>query len=313
MEEIQIENLSTLFNGAVTQPAAGDKTVCGVGRKSLPFWLRKRRIGGGSRVSNLIKELKLKTVCQEALCPNMEECFSRGTATFLILGGICTRSCNFCSVGKGRPSPPDEEEPSKLAMAVRRMGLKHIVVTSATRDDLRDGGSNHYRKTIQALKEINRLKVEVLVPDFQGSREALITVLEAGPDILSHNIETVPRLYPRIRPGASYERSLGVLEFTKKQCKNIKTKSGIMLGLGESLQEVLETLSDLKRVGCDILTLGQYLRPTREQLPVQRYLEPEEFKEYKKLAFSLGFVKVEAGPFVRSSYYSEGFLEGSER
>ncbi len=290
-------------------------------RKALPPWLRKRRLGGGSRVSTLISGLGLKTVCQEALCPNIGECFSRGTATFLILGGICTRGCSFCSVKKGKPTPPEEEEPARLAMAVRMMGLTHVVVTSVTRDDLPDGGSGHYARAIHALRQaatepqaiVRRITLEVLVPDFQGSEEALITVLRAGPDILSHNLETAPRLYPEVRQGASYERSLRVLEFTKKQCKNIKTKSGIMLGLGESRQEVLEVLGDLRAVGCDVLTLGQYLRPTREQLPVQRYLEPWEFEECKELAYSMGFREVEAGPFVRSSYYSSASLEGLDR
>jgi lipoic acid synthetase len=279
-----------------------------VGR--LPIWLRKRRLGGGSRVSNIIKELRLRTVCQEALCPNMEECFSGGTATFLILGEICTRSCNFCNVRKGIPSPPDKEEPNRISMAVKSMGLKHVVITSVTRDDLPDGGSTHFAKTIQALKEIKDVTVEVLVPDFMASKEALITVLKAGPDILSHNVETVPRLYSRVRPQASYKRSLAVLEFAKKQCKNIKTKTGIMLGLGESLEEVLKTLKDLKKVECDIITIGQYLRPGRGQVPVERYLEPEEFERYKRFALSLGFKEVEAGPFVRSSYYSNATLEG---
>ncbi|MFN3466158.1 MAG: lipoyl synthase [Candidatus Brocadiales bacterium] len=285
------------------------------GRRGLPQWLRKRRMGGVSRVSTLVRGLGLRTVCQEALCPNIEECFSRGTATFLILGGICTRGCNFCSVKKGGVTlpPPDEEEPFRLAVAVRQMGLRHVVVTSVTRDDLPDGGSVHYGKTIRCLKEIGGIEVEVLVPDFQGGQEAVATVLGAGPDILSHNVETVPRLYPVVRPGASYKRSLGVLEFTKKQCKNIKTKSGLMLGLGESRQEVLEVLADLKEVGCDVLTLGQYLRPTREQLPVQRYLEPEEFEEYKRLACSMDFREVKAGPFIRSSYYSGASLEVLEK
>ena len=298
------------------QNTTGDENAWKARRKGLPPWLRKRRIGGASRVSTLVKGLGLRTVCQEALCPNIEECFSRGTATFLILGGVCTRGCNFCSVKKGDPlsgatlSPPDEEEPFRLAVAVRQMGLRYVVVTSVTRDDLPDGGSAHYGKTIRCLKEIGGIKVEVLVPDFQGRQKAVATVLEAGPDLLSHNVETVPRLYPIVRRGASYKRSLGVLEFTKKQCKNIKTKSGLMLGLGESRQEVLEVLADLKEVGCDTLTLGQYLRPTREQLPVQRYLEPEEFEEYKRLACSMDFREVKAGPFIRSSYYSDASLEG---
>ncbi|MDI6759659.1 MAG: lipoyl synthase [Candidatus Brocadiaceae bacterium] len=306
---MRIENPPAFLDGAELQPAAGNKAE----RKAFPPWLRKRRTGGGSRVSSLISGLGLKTVCQEALCPNIEECFSRGTATFLILGGVCTRGCSFCGVRKGTPAPPDGEEPLRLARAVRRMGLRYVVVTSVTRDDLPDGGSAHYKKTIQGLREIKGVEVEVLVPDFQGRQESLTTVLEAGPDILSHNIETVPRLYPQVRQGASYKRSLRVLAFTKKQCKNIKTKSGVMLGLGESRQEVLEVLADLREVGCDVLTIGQYLRPTREQLPVQRYLEPEEFEEYKRLACSMSFQEVKAGPFVRSSYYSNASLEGLER
>jgi lipoic acid synthetase len=302
----------SLLDGEGPQPDHA-RSASGTGRKGLPPWLRKRRPAGDLKVLALIKGLGLRTVCQEALCPNLVECFSRGTATFLILGRVCTRGCSFCSVIKGRPSPPDETEPFGVATAVRRMGLRHVVVTSVTRDDLPDGGSNHYGKTIRELKEIEGILVEVLVPDFQGSHEALTTVLESGPDLLSHNVETVPRLYQEVRQGASYERSLGVLEFVKKQCKNIKTKSGIMLGLGESSKEVLNVLSELKEVGCDVITIGQYLQPTRGQTPVKRYLEPEEFVEYKKLAYLMGFQEVEAGPFVRSSYYSGASLEALER
>ncbi len=272
-------------------------------RGLLPPWLKKRRIGGATRVSAIVKELRLSTVCQEALCPNMEECFSKGTATILILGDVCTRGCGFCGVDKGMPLPPDEGEPHRVSTAVRRMGLRHVVITSVTRDDLADGGSEHYHKTILALKELKGIVVEALVPDFQGRKEALAKVLEAGPDILSHNVETVPRLYTSVRHGASYKRSLGVLEFVKKQCKNIKSKSGMMLGLGEDYREVLEVLKDLRKAGCEILTLGQYLRPSKEHLPVHRFLRPEEFGEYKRLAITLGFQEVKAGPFIRSSYH----------
>lgn len=270
----------------------------------LPPWLKKRVTCGGSmrRVSQALEEFRLKTVCQEALCPNIIECFTRGSATFIILGENCTRTCGFCGVKKGFPGDVEEDEPERLAQAVRLMGLRHAVVTSVTRDDLSDGGSGHFSRVILALKRCKGLKIEVLVPDFRGVWDDVQRVLDAGPHVFAHNVETVPRLYPSVRPEAHYERSLRVLDFANNACKNIRIKSGLMLGLGERKGEVLEVLKDLLRVGCEIVTIGQYLRPSKSHLPVQRFLEPEEFKEYEEAARALGFPEVFSGPFVRSSY-----------
>lgn len=270
----------------------------------LPPWLKKRVICGGSthRVSLALEKFQLKTVCQEALCPNIIECFTRGSATFIILGENCTRACGFCGVKKGLPRDVEEDEPERLARAVRLMGLRHAVVTSVTRDDLSDGGSGHFSRVILALKRCKGLKIEVLVPDFRGVWDDVQRVLDAGPHVFAHNVETVPRLHPSVRPEAHYERSLRVLDFANNACKNIRIKSGLMLGLGERKGEVLEVLKDLLRVGCEMVTIGQYLRPSKNHLPVQRFLEPEEFKEYEETARALGFPEVFSGPFVRSSY-----------
>lgn len=284
-------------------------------RVPLPPWLRKRiQIGGAQgKVLGVLEELRLRTVCQEAICPNITECFSRSTATFIILGDACTRGCGFCAVKRGRPQPVEEDEPERLSEAVRSLGLKYVVVTSVTRDDLPDGGSGHFRRVILTLKRHKYLKIEVLVPDFQGVCQNLEAVLEAGPEVFAHNVETVPRLYAEVRPGAFYKRSLGVLEFAKKQSKNIYTKSGLMLGLGERKEEVLAVLRDLRRAGCDMVTLGQYLRHSMHHRAVERFIEPGEFEEYGEIARSLGFLEVQAGPFVRSSYYAEALLKGAER
>ncbi len=270
----------------------------------LPPWLKKRVICGGStgRVSRTLEEFQLKTVCQEASCPNITECFARGTATFIILGDNCTRTCGFCGVKKGSPGDPEEDEPRRLARAIGLMGLQHVVITSVTRDDMPDGGSRHFSRVVTSLRSHNALKIEVLVPDFRGVRDDVHRVLEAGPHIFAHNMETVPRLYPRVRPEARYERSLRVLEIANRACKNIRIKSGLMLGLGERRKEVIEVLRDLLCVGCQTVTIGQYLRPSRNQLPVERFLAPEEFEEYEETARSLGFLEVFSGPFVRSSY-----------
>lgn len=277
-----------------------------IGRRPsvFPPWLRKGLKGSPGRVSQLLKELRLKTVCQEALCPNIVECFGRNRVTFLILGDTCTRRCGFCNVKKGPLQMVDEEEPWRLLEAVKSLGLRHVVITSVTRDDLPDGGSQHYARVIVALKGHEGLKVEVLTPDFQGRRGCIKRVLEPGPDLFAHNIETVPRLYKGVRPGASYPRSLGVLEFVKRQCKNMAVKSGLMLGLGEGPDEVVAVLKDLRSSGCDVVTLGQYLRPSIGLLAVERFIEPQEFEEYRQTALALGFSRVEAGPFVRSSYYA---------
>ncbi len=272
-----------------------------------PAWLWRNisveRQEAVRRMEELLEGLALHTVCQEALCPNLPECFGQGTATFLILGDVCTRNCRFCAVRKGRPRPPDPEEPERVAEAAARLHLRHVVVTSVTRDDLPDGGAGHFAATVRAIRSrLPEAGVEVLIPDFRGSLAALETVLNAGPDVVNHNVETVPRLYPLIRPQADYRRSLGVLAWIKARAPQTATKSGLMLGLGERTTEVLQLLSDLREARCDELTLGQYLQPTGHQHPVVRYVPPEEFTAYREKAETLGFQKVVAGPLVRSSY-----------
>jgi lipoic acid synthetase len=256
-------------------------------------------------VRALLKNGRLHTVCQEAKCPNVWECFSRHTATFLILGPRCTRNCRFCNVQHGPGGPPDPEEPRRVAEAARAMNLRYVVVTSVTRDDLPDGGSAHFAETIRAIrKSIPGALVEVLVPDFQGSADSIRTVVEARPDVLNHNVETVPRLYPEVRPQAVYERSLDLLRRVREIAPGIPTKSGLMLGLGEKDEEVLGTLRDLRAADCAILTLGQYLQPSKEHLPVARFVPPEEFEKLRGLALEMGFAEVASGPFVRSSYHA---------
>jgi lipoyl synthase len=252
-----------------------------------------------------LRERKLHTVCEEARCPNIGECWSHKTATFLILGDTCTRGCRFCAISKGKPNSLDPEEPQQVAQTVKELGLSHIVVTSVDRDDLPDGGSNHFAQTVLWLKTLNPgIRVEVLIPDFKGDRSALGTVVDSGIDILNHNIETVPRLYRKVRPGAIYCRSLELLNTAKKMRQEILTKSGLMLGVGETLEEVMLTLRDLRDVGCDIVTLGQYLQPSIHQLSVSRYVTPAEFDVLGGNARELGFRHVEAGPLVRSSYHA---------
>jgi lipoic acid synthetase len=270
-----------------------------------PPWLKKRipPFQDIQEIKSILNEADLHTICEEARCPNLGECFSRGTATFLILGGICTRNCGFCAVEHGVPPPTDEAEPERVAQAVKKMGLQYIVITSVTRDDLRDGGAFFFAETIQAIRSLGRkIKVEVLVPDFQGELSSLKIVLNASPDVLNHNIETVSRLYPRVRPLADYKRSLNSLERSKENYPHIPTKSGLMIGLGETEKEVLDLLRDLREVGCDFLTIGQYLQPRLDRLPVMRYVPPEEFEEYKKIGEEMGFKSVASGPFVRSSF-----------
>jgi len=278
---------------------------------SLPSWIRRRfpPQEEWERVERLLRSLSLHTVCESARCPNLGECFRRGTATFLILGDTCTRSCRFCAVKKGIPLPPDPEEPRRVAEAARTLNLRHVVVTSVTRDDLPDGGAEHFAKTIQAIREcLPQVTVEVLVPDFQGSAEALEVVLAACPDVLNHNVETVLRLYPLVRPQADYARSLELLRRTKVRYPGILVKSGLMVGLGETQKEVEAVLWDLKEVGCDVVTIGQYLRPTAWHLPVAAYVPPEVFAYYREYALRLGFRGVASGPFVRSSYRAEEFV-----
>jgi lipoyl synthase len=285
-------------------------------RVRKPDWLRKKLPTGPryEKIRQLLSQSHLHTVCQEARCPNMFECFQSGTATFLILGDRCTRDCRFCAVVHGRPSPPDADEPARVADAAASLGLEYVVVTSVTRDDLPDGGASAFRETIHALrKRMPHVRVEVLIPDFQGSTEALEEVLSAGPNVLNHNIETVPRLYPSVRPGAAYRRSLDVLSNARHLAPGIAVKSGMMLGLGESEKEVEATLHDLAAAGCRLLTLGQYLQPGPQHTPVERFIPPREFHSWKERALKIGFKGVASGPFVRSSYHAREMHEESLR
>ena len=276
-----------------------------------PTWLKKRL-----RTSPDVEETEavvaafgLHTVCSSALCPNRSECFDRNVATFMILGNVCTRRCAFCGVGGGTPLAVDESEPERVAQAVARLGLKYAVITSVTRDDLPDRGAAVFAATLAAIRRITpHARAEILTPDFDGRRELLRVVLAEEPLVFNHNLETVPRLYPTVRPQAFYQTSLGLLRSAKEEGAAF-TKSGLMLGLGEEKEEVLDVLSGLRRVGCDILTLGQYLRPGAKNLPVVRYVTPEEFEEYKEIAERLGFKACASGPFVRSSYYAADLFE----
>jgi lipoyl synthase len=274
-------------------------------RERRPDWL-KVRVPLGERFSQLktlMEGQRLNTVCEEARCPNVAECWNAGTATFMILGEICTRSCGFCAVKTGRPEGLDLEEPFRVAEAIRLMGIRHAVITSVNRDELPDGGAAIFAETIRQARLVNpSISVEVLIPDFQGVRWALDIVIAARPDILNHNTETVPRLYRRVRPQAKYERSLEVIRWGKDS--GMVTKSGLMLGLGETEDEVLRVMEDLRTAGCDILTLGQYLQPTKDHLPVERYVHPDEFRRLKGKGLRMGFRHVESGPLVRSSYHA---------
>jgi lipoic acid synthetase len=273
-----------------------------------PAWLRVSFFGGENYqdLKRILRTLDLNTVCESAHCPNMGECWEHRTATFMILGNICTRACGFCAVPSGKPiGPPDADEPERVARAVERMGLRYAVVTSVNRDDQPDGGAAIFAGTIRAIRErVAGCKVEVLIPDFRGVWPALETVLDARPDVLNHNTETVPRLYSQVRRGALYERSLELLLRVKQISPNTPTKTGMMLGLGERREEVLAAIEDLARQGTDILTLGQYLQPTPEHLPVLRFVHPDEFAEYKEFGERIGFRHVESGPLVRSSYHA---------
>lgn len=254
----------------------------------------------------MITDLKLHTVCESAACPNVGECWNRRTATFMILGNVCTRRCGFCAVQKGGPLPVDYDEPERVGEAVFRMGLSYAVVTSVNRDDRKDGGAELFALTIEAIRRrVPGCKVEVLVPDFQGNRDAMKMVMDATPDVLNHNTETVPRLYRQVRLGARYERSLGMLQYAKELVPETPVKSGLMLGLGESMDEVRDVMTDLQKHRVDILTLGQYLRPSPKHLPIIRYVSPDEFAELRRFGLELGFAHVEAGPLVRSSYHAD--------
>lgn len=274
-----------------------------------PEWLKVRAPGGETfaNLKRMMRSKTLHTVCEEAHCPNIGECWGRGTATFLILGDICTRSCGFCAIKTGRPEPVDPEEPLKVALAVQQMGISHVVITSVNRDELPDQGSTIWAKTIEEVRRLNpKVSIEVLIPDFKGDLNCLERVLDAKPDILNHNVETVPRLYRVVRPQAKYERSLKVLNYAKN--KGFITKTGIMVGIGETFDEVIEVMKDLRKINVDIFTIGQYLQPTPKHLPVDRFVTPEEFKQYRIVGIQLGFRHVESGPLVRSSYHAESHV-----
>ncbi len=284
-------------------------------RLHKPYWLKHKIHSGATcqKVKNLIQDLKLNTVCEEARCPNAGECFSLGTATFLILGNLCTRTCGFCAIEHGPANLPNPDEPYNIARAVQCLGLKYIVITSVTRDDLYDGGASHFARTIGEIrKRTPHVRIEILVPDFQGSSKAINTITKSRPDVINHNIETVPRLYTFARPESNYYRSLSLLETIHKTTPGIITKSGMMLGLGESVGEVRETMRDLLDVKCYVLNLGQYLQPSEKHLPVKRFVTPERFNQWKNEALKMGFKSVTSGPFVRSSYNAgELFIHSS--
>jgi lipoic acid synthetase len=252
----------------------------------------------------ILTDLRLQTVCESARCPNRTECWSQQTATFMILGNVCTRPCGFCSVPKGKTELVELDEPERVAEAAERLGLSHVVITSVTRDDLSDGGADHFYNCVLAVRERTGAAVEVLTPDFMGNTDAIDRVLESSPDVFNHNTETVPRLYHRVRRNAKYQRTLDLLARVKTRRPEIPTKSGLMLGLGETIQEVLEVCADLRSVGCEMITIGQYLQPSAEHLPVERFVPPEEFDEIGQLVRQLGFGMVASGPFVRSSYHA---------
>jgi lipoyl synthase len=274
-----------------------------------PHWLQKKvNPADHSEMDRLLRRLDLNTVCREASCPNISECFRQKQATFLIMGRDCTRSCSFCNVSSNRPAPLDPNEPSRIAEAVVSLELAHVVITSPTRDDLPDGGAGHFAATVDAIRRASpQTVIELLVPDFRGSRESLATVLHARPDILGHNIETVPRLYS-VRAGADYQRSLSLLEASRELAPSIPAKSGIMLGLGETREEVLSTLSDIHRTGCRYISIGQYLAPSRNHHPVAGFIDPTEFELYRTEALAMGFAHVESAPYVRSSYHADRYI-----
>ena len=273
----------------------------------FPPWIKKRIPSGGAseRVRQLLSRLQLATVCQSAHCPNQCECFARGTAAFMILGRACTRSCGFCAVSHGAGLPPDPAEPARVAEAAAALALSHVVVTSVTRDDLPDGGAEQFRQTILVLAEKRQCRIEVLTPDFQGDRAAIERVASAHPHVYNHNVETAPRLYAEVRPQADYRRSLALLRQVKDRHPELRTKSGLMVGLGETPDEVLAVLGDLREARCEMVTIGQYLQPSPRNLPVREFVTPEQFAVYELRARAMGFAAVASGPFVRSSYHAD--------
>jgi lipoic acid synthetase len=281
-----------------------------------PEWMRIRLSTSPrvQQIKNILREHKMATVCEEAACPNLNECFSHGTATFMIMGEICTRRCPFCDVGHGKPNPLDTEEPANLAKAIHEMGLSYVVITSVDRDDLRDGGAQHFADCIREAKILTpELKVEVLVPDFRGRMAPALEILsETPPDVFNHNMETIPRLYREARPGANYEWSLKLLKDYKARNPNVPTKSGLMVGLGETKDELMRTLDDLRAHDVDMLTVGQYLQPSASHLAVDRFVHPDEFAEYTEYAESIGFAQAACGPLVRSSYHADKQARGED-
>jgi len=278
----------------------------------LPEWVKVKNSIGDQDTKQILRSYGLSTVCEEARCPNKGECFLKPTATFMILGSSCTRNCGFCSVESSAPKPVEDDEPERVARAAKEMGLKYVVITSVTRDDLKDGGALHFAKTVNAVRRhLPDAKVEVLTPDFRGDYNALKTVLDSTPDVYNHNVETAPRLYPYVRPQADYAASLNVLSNAKTIAPDITTKSGMMLGLGETFNEVVSVLKDIKGVGCGVVTIGQYLRPSKKNLPVAEYVRPEMFSVYKEIALDIGFRYVASSPLVRSSMNAEGMYNNS--
>jgi lipoic acid synthetase len=281
-----------------------------------PDWMRIRISSSPKiqEIKDILRKNKLSTVCEEAACPNLSECFSHGTATFMIMGEICTRRCPFCDVGHGKPNPLDSAEPKSLAQAIHEMQLRYVVITSVDRDDLRDGGAQHFADCIRESKELSpNLKVEILVPDFRGRMEpALVILTETPPDVFNHNMETITRLYREARPGANYSWSLKLLQEYKRRNPHVPTKSGLMVGLGETKDELLRTLDDLREHDVDMITVGQYLQPSKNHLPVDRFVHPDEFAEYAEYGHSIGFTQVASGPLVRSSYHADKQAMGEE-
>ena len=283
-------------------------------KRRLPKWLKRPLPQAGmAYTSDVISDLSLETVCESAGCPNRTECWSQHTATFMIGGSVCTRPCGFCSVSKGKTTELEIDEPERVAEAAERLELNYVVITSVTRDDLPDGGAEHWYETVLAVRERTGAEVEVLTPDFRGNRSAISRVIQSQPDVFNHNTETVPRLYHQVRRNAEYQRTLDLLRQVKQEAPDIPTKSGLMLGLGETREELLDVCSDLRRAGCDMITLGQYLQPTVDHLPVDRYVPPEEFDEIGDECRKLGFRMVASGPFVRSSYHAGEMTDHLDR
>jgi lipoic acid synthetase len=285
-------------------------------REPKPPWLKVRAPGSPNylRLKTVMRDLGLHTVCEEARCPNIGECWHHGTATFMILGDVCTRACTYCAVAHGRPLEVDRAEPERVAHAIETLGLSYVVITSVDRDDLDDGGASIFAETIRHTRSrLPECRIEVLIPDFQGNVDSLRVVLDAGPDVLNHNTETVPRLYRMVRSGGRYARTLELLDRSHRHAPKIPTKTGLMVGLGEELDELVGTFKDLRDAGCRILTIGQYLRPTGSHAPMVRYYHPDEFADLKRIALDLGFVHVESGPLVRSSYHAHDTADAFER